>query len=173
MPSVSFFGGKNTHAQLVCYFEVNTLIIDTQYGYRSGCSTECVSIKLAVRIDTQYGYRSGCSTECASIKLTVRIDTQYGYRSGCSTECVSIKLTVRIDTQYGYRSGCSTECASIKLTVSIYNHLGNCQVPFAIFLDLLKAFDTLDHTIYLHKVDHYGIRGMTKQLFESYITNRQ
>ena len=36
-----------------------------------------------------------------------------------------------------------------------------------------KRFDTLDHNILLHKLDHYGIRGVAKQLFESYITNRQ
>ena len=77
------------------------------------------------------------------------------------------------DTQYGYRSGCSTEFASMELSDRIYNYLGNCQIPFAVFLDLSKAFDTLDHNILLHKLDHYGIRGVAKQLFESYITNRQ
>ena len=40
------------------------------------------------------------------------------------------------DTQYGYRSGCSTEFASMELSDRIYNYLGNCQIPFAVFLDL-------------------------------------
>ena len=61
----------------------------------------------------------------------------------------------------------------MELSDRIYNYLGNCQIPFAVFLDLSKAFDTLDHNILLHKLDHYGIRGVAKQLFESYITNRQ
>ena len=77
------------------------------------------------------------------------------------------------DTQYGYRSICSTEFASMELTDHIYNHLGSCQIPFTIFLDLSKAFDTLDHNILLHKLDHYRIRSVAKQSFESYITNRQ
>ena len=63
-------------------------------------------------------------------------------------------------------------------------HRWNLQIAFIIilgvvkshllfFFDLLKVFDTLDHNILLHKLDHYGIRGVAKQLFESYITNRQ
>ena len=61
----------------------------------------------------------------------------------------------------------------MELTDHIYNHVGSCQIPFAFFLDLSKAFDTLDRNILLHKLYHYGIRGVAKQLFESYITNRQ
>ncbi len=42
-----------------------------------------------------------------------------------------------------------------------------------IFIDLSKAFDTLDHSIMLEKLDHYGIRGNAKLLLESYLINRQ
>ena len=50
---------------------------------------------------------------------------------------------------------------------------GIAKVPFAVFWDLSKAFDIIDHNIVLHKLDHYGIRGVEKHYFESYITNRQ
>ena len=41
------------------------------------------------------------------------------------------------------------------------------------FLDLTKAFDTLDHNILLHKLHHYGIRETPLKLLKSYLSNRQ
>ena len=81
--------------------------------------------------------------------------------------------TLLTKSQYGYRSGHSTELASLELTDRIYKHLENNEVPIAIFIDLSKAFDTLDHDILLSKLDYYGIKGVAKQLLESYIRNRQ
>ena len=76
------------------------------------------------------------------------------------------------DNQYGLRTGLSTEYATIELTYRIISNMDRNEIPFSIFLDLSKAFDTLDHTILLQKLNHYGIDGKALQLCESYLTNR-
>ena len=41
-----------------------------------------------------------------------------------------------------------------------------------VFIDLKKAFDTVDHKIILHKLDHYGFRGVINKWFSSYLDGR-
>ena len=54
-------------------------------------------------------------------------------------------------SQYGFRKLHSTETAAIELTDTLLQNLDNGDIPITIFLDLSKAFDTLDHAILLKK----------------------
>ena len=75
-------------------------------------------------------------------------------------------------SQYGYRNNYSTEHAGIELTDRILNSMDNGDIPFAVFMDLSKAFDTIDHKILLHKLKFYGFSDSALKLITSYLSNR-
>ena len=60
--------------------------------------------------------------------------------------------------QFSFRQHYSTSYVLLNLTESIMKALDEGDFARAIFVDLEKAFDTVDHNI-LKKVDHYGVRG--------------
>ena len=75
--------------------------------------------------------------------------------------------------QYGFRKTYSTNLALIGAVDEIYSNLNNDLYGIGIYLDLQKAFDTVNHNILLHKLRHYGIRGNALKWFESYLSNRK
>ena len=74
--------------------------------------------------------------------------------------------------QFGFRQRHSTQQAIITLVEKITSSLDNGDFVIGVFLDLKKAFDTVDHHILLNKLFAYGIRGNTLKWFESYLTDR-
>ena len=84
-----------------------------------------------------------------------------------------VKHKLLFDHQYGFRSGHSTEHAALELTDRIITNIDNKKSPLNIFLDLSKAFDTLDQNILFHKLHHYGIQETPLKLLKSYLSNRQ
>ena len=62
--------------------------------------------------------------------------------------------------QFGFRLNTSTSNALMSITENIETHLNKNELTAGVFIDLRKAFDTVDHGIFLTKLDHYGIRGV-------------
>ena len=75
--------------------------------------------------------------------------------------------------QYGFRKKHSTTHTLVNLTELIRANMDKGIYSCGIFIDLQKAFDTVDHEILLTKLEHYGIRRVSSRWFRSYLHNRQ
>ena len=72
------------------------------------------------------------------------------------------------DLQFGFRQNFSTAHALINLTENIRQALDEGYIGCGIFVDLQKAFDTIDHERLLAKLNHYGLCGVSNDLILSF-----
>ena len=82
------------------------------------------------------------------------------------------KNDILFKSQYGFREKHSTQHAVIDIVDIIQNNMDLKLFTCGIFLDLKKAFDTVNHLILLKKLNHYGIRGIINDWFSSYLLGR-
>ena len=75
--------------------------------------------------------------------------------------------------QFGFRESHSTELAIASIHNALLENLDNNSITCTVFLDLAKAFDSVDHEILLRKLEKYGIRGVALKLMRSYLVDRQ
>ena len=76
-------------------------------------------------------------------------------------------------SQYSFRSKHSCELAVSELLSEVIKSNESGLHTIAVYLDLSKAFDTIDHKLLLAKLELYGIRGIALDWFRSYLENRQ
>ena len=84
-----------------------------------------------------------------------------------------IKYNILFDNQYGFRKNHSTALALLHLYDTLANAIDDKEYIMGVFIDLSKAFDTVNHEILLAKLQHYGIRGTPLKWFESYLSERE
>ena len=83
------------------------------------------------------------------------------------------KYNIFSDTQFGFRKNLSTESALLSFTDYVQSGLGLKQNVGAIYMDLSKAFDVMNHDILEAKLEHYGFRGDFLKFLMSFICNRK
>ena len=93
---------------------------------------------------------------------------------------VSVQLSGYLETNHlfhphqgAYRSGKSTEDILQSAVDHIVNCLDNKQTVCAAFLDLRKAFDSLDHCLLLHRLQDLGVGTVVLQWFQNYLSDRR
>ena len=79
---------------------------------------------------------------------------------------------VLANEQFGFRPKFTTEYAILDIYEKLLHNLDNSLTTCGIFLDLAKAFDTVNHDILLRKLDSYGFRGKAFDLLSSYLKDR-
>ena len=77
------------------------------------------------------------------------------------------------ESQYGFRNNHNTVQAVTELLGNILTGFEENNITVALFLDLSKAFDTLEHATLTAKLEHYGVRGTPLRWFTSYLHNRK
>ena len=82
------------------------------------------------------------------------------------------KYHIITDRQFGFRKGVSCSDAIADLLDHVYTAIDNRKFVASMFIDLKKAYDTVNHKILLDKMEVYGIRGPVLRWFESYLSGR-
>lgn len=83
------------------------------------------------------------------------------------------KINFFSKNQFGFRQGMNTETALLEFMDSVSNGLNRGKRVSGLFLDIQKAFDTVDHEILLSKLYNCGIRGVVHRWFRSYLLERK
>ena len=77
------------------------------------------------------------------------------------------------EKKFGFQNNCSTEYAILQLAMDIYHSFNENKFTLGVFIDVSKAFDTVNHNILLSKLKYFGLTQGCIKWFKSYLNTRQ
>ena len=116
------------------------------------------------------------------------IDDVINYRPICMLNAiskilekiVSIRLIAHLEnnnilsnSQFAYRAARGTDLAIAKFVKNVLENFDDNKITIAVFLDLTRAFDCVDHHILCEKLSHYGVRDVALKWFNDYLSDRK
>ena len=125
------------------------------------------NIKLLSKTLDRFSYHN-----CRTITTLVLLSKLLEKLMNCRLNNYLDKHSLISEHQYGFRKGFSASDAMLRFTNEVVNALNDKKYLAAVYLDLSKAFDTVNHKILLQKMEHLGIRGLALDWYRSYLKDR-
>ena len=142
------------------------------YCMSKGCYPDQLKIAHVIPIYKKKGKKDDCSSY-RPISLLGNINRLFEKLIYKRLYNFFNKFDILNFNQYGFRKKHSTAMAIYDILESKLSNCDKNKFSCAVYLDLSKAFDTVDKSILLKKLEHYGIRGIGLTLLENYLTNRK
>ena len=121
-------------------------------------------------------YKEGVKTDCSNYRpISILCQFNKVYEKLMYSRLINFfnKNDILSREQYGFRKKSSTAYAIYDVIEEKLKNLDKNNFTCALYLDLSKAFDTVNHKILLQKLNHYGIRGLPLKMIQSYLLNRK
>ena len=134
-----------------------------------GCYPDRLKIAQVIPV-----YKKGPKDECSNYRPISLLSNMNKLFERILYSRLSVILTnSSYCNQYGFRKDHCTSMAIYDILESKIGDRDKGNITCAVYLDLSKAFDTVDSNLLLKKLEHYGIRGTALGLFRSYLSNRK
>lgn len=149
--------------------DVLTFLINL--SFTTGTFPEKLKVAVVVPI-----FKKGVATECSNFRPISLVSVfSKVYEKIMKKRMLDFLNKTRFFSlnQFGFRLGLSTEVALLSFMDKVNNGLNDGKYVSGLFIDIKKAFDTVNHDILLNKLYNCGFRGMTYNWLKSYLSNRK